>query len=145
MNGSTGAEFVNRAYMEFVGVSRQTDVTHWTRYVHPDDRDGYVNAYLKTVERRGTFDTPFRFRRHDGELHGYVGASFDMTDSKEAEAQLRSLSSQLERLVEERTEELVQSKDLFAGTRDGAESETRVLPRGQSPARCLYCCPFENG
>lgn len=123
MNGSMGAEFVNRAYLEFLGVSGQIDVKKydWAQYVHPDDRDGYVSTYVKTVEQRGMFDARFRFRRHDGEyrwmrsiagprlslngeLLGYVGATFDISETKEAE-------SQLEHKVEARTRELVHSQD----------------------------------
>ena len=94
MNGTMGAEFVNRAYLEFIGVSHQIDVKKfdWAQYVHPDDRDGYVSTYLKKFEKRAMFDAQFRFRRHDGEyrwmrsiatprlslngeLLGYVGAN----------------------------------------------------------------------
>lgn len=118
-----GVDFVNRAYLEFIGVSRQIDVKKfdWVQFVHPDDRDGYVSTYVKKFERRAMFDAQFRFRRHDGEyrwmrsiamprlslngeLLGYVGATFDITDNKEAE-------SQLEHMVEERTQELVRSQD----------------------------------
>ena len=122
MSGSIGAQFVNRAYLEFIGVPRQIDVKNfdWAQYVHPDDREAYVGTYLKTFERRAMFESQFRLRRHDGEyrwmrsiatprlslngeLLGYVGATFDITDSKAAE-------SQLEHKVEERTRKLVQSQ-----------------------------------
>ncbi len=48
VTGPDGSEFVNLAYREFVGVSREVDVLHfdWTQYVHPDDRERYLNTYL---------------------------------------------------------------------------------------------------
>ena len=104
MNGPEGAEFVNRAYLNFLGVSQQIDVAKfdWTQYVHPEDRDRYITAYLASFKERALFDQEFRFLRHDGryrwmrsvgtprlsstgDLLGYVGATYDITDIKEVQ------------------------------------------------------------
>ena len=107
VNGPDGCEFVNRPYLEFLGVSRETDVRgyDWTPYVHPDDRQAYVGDYLAAVAARLPFAAQFRFRRVDGVYRwlqsvgtprllpdgtflGYVGCSFDITERREAEAEL---------------------------------------------------------
>jgi len=107
VNGPEGAEFVNRGYAAFLGVD-VPDVRgyDWARFIHLDDRDGYVNAYLRAMEQRAPFDAEFRFRRHDGEyrwMHsvgqprigpngeflGYSGITTDITERKEAEEALR--------------------------------------------------------
>ena len=68
MNGLKGCEFVNRAYMEFIGVQTQDDVAkyEWTRYIHEEDRNAYVALYMNALRERAPFDAQFRFRRSDG-------------------------------------------------------------------------------
>jgi PAS domain S-box-containing protein len=107
VNDREGCEFVNRAYREFLGVG-DVDVrgSDWVRFVHPDDREAYLGAYARALEQQAPFQREFRFRRHDGvyrwmlstgsprrsasgELIGYVGSTFDITQHKQAEAALR--------------------------------------------------------
>jgi PAS domain S-box-containing protein len=104
MKGLQGCEFVNHAYLDFLGVDRQVDVANydWAKFVHETDRDSYVTEYLTAVAKQEVFDARFRFRRADGEyrwmhsigrprfgssgqLIGYVGASFDITHLLEAQ------------------------------------------------------------
>jgi PAS domain S-box-containing protein len=108
VNGPEGNEFVNRAYLDFVGVQSDSDVRghDWSRFVHPDDRDEYVNAYQRAFATQARFTAEFRFRRRDGEyrwmrsdatprfgddgeLQGYVGATVDITERRHAEDALR--------------------------------------------------------
>jgi PAS domain S-box-containing protein len=108
VNGLAGHEFVNRAYREFVGVDSDDELSgdDWTRFVHPEDREHYVNAYRRAVAVQANFTAEFRFRRSDGEyrwmrsdatprfsddgeLVGYVGATVDITERREAEEALR--------------------------------------------------------
>jgi PAS domain S-box-containing protein len=103
VNGPHGCEFVNRAYLDFVGLSSDVEVRgyDWSQYVHPDDRDPYLQAYLRAFDARAPFGAEFRFRRYDGEWRwmrseatpriqndgfvGYVGASVDITERRRAE------------------------------------------------------------
>jgi PAS domain S-box-containing protein len=118
VNGLEGAEFVNRAYLDFLGVG-EVDVRgyDWARFIHPEDREGYVGAYLDAVARGVPFEAQFRFRRHDGAyrwmrsvgvprrsdagaLLGYVGSTADVTDFKLAEARALLLA-ETGRLIEQ--------------------------------------------
>jgi PAS domain S-box-containing protein len=101
-----GCEFVNREYLEFLGAG-EADVRGygWAQFVHPEDREAYVNAYLEAASNRNRFEAEFRFRRRDGEYRwmrtigmprieggefkGYAGGVYDITESKRAEARLR--------------------------------------------------------
>lgn len=130
MNGLKGCEFVNRAYMEFIGVQTQDDVAkyEWTRYIHEEDRNAYVALYMNALRERAPFDAQFRFRRSDGkyrwmrsfgrprltdsgELVGYVGASIDITEIRAAQDHLQRWSQELEQAVRAKTGELVDSQE----------------------------------
>jgi len=106
VNGADGCEFVNREYLEFLGAG-ETEVLGfgWVQFVHPEDREAYVNAYVEAASRRSRFEAEFRFRRRDGEyrwmrtvgmpriergeIKGYAGGTYDITESKLAEERLR--------------------------------------------------------
>jgi PAS domain S-box-containing protein len=106
VNGAAGCEFVNRAYLNFVGLATDVEVKgyDWSRFVHPDDRDAYMQAYFAAFSARAPFSAEFRFRRSDGEWRwmrseatprleagsfaGYVGASVDITERRRAEEAL---------------------------------------------------------
>jgi two-component system CheB/CheR fusion protein len=106
VSGLDGLQSVNRAYEEFVGTA-ESDVLRfgWTRYLHPEDRDGYAGAYLDACARLAPFEHVARFQRADGvyrwmqsvgaprflstgEFLGYVGCTYDITESKEAQQEL---------------------------------------------------------
>jgi PAS domain S-box-containing protein len=107
VNGLEGCEFVNRAYLDYLQIQpAEVKESNWQRFIHPDDRDGYVNAYRDAFANRETFIAQCRFRRFDGEYRwvksvglprfsgsgeflGYVGCTLDITDIKEAEERLR--------------------------------------------------------
>ncbi|HET7924194.1 MAG TPA: PAS domain-containing protein, partial [Rhodanobacteraceae bacterium] len=108
VNGPEGSEFVNRAYREFVGVDSDEEISgnDWSRFVHHDDRADYLNAYQRAAAVQAQLTAEFRFRRwdgeyrwmrseatprfgDDGELIGYVGATVDITERRNAEDALR--------------------------------------------------------
>jgi PAS domain S-box-containing protein len=118
VNGLDGCEFVNRPYFDFLGLG-EVDVRgyDWARFIHPDDRDGYLNAYRDAMAREERFEAQFRFRRHDGEyrwmlsvgvprrsasgaLLGYTGSTLDVTDLKQAEASLRESEARARAVLE---------------------------------------------
>ena len=118
VNGLDGAVFVNRQYLDFVGAPDLVDVSRydWTQFVHPDDRDPYVGAYLECFARRRQFEAQVRFRYRDGtyrwmkstghprftaggQFLGYVGSTVDIDDMKRAEAALRDSEARLRAIV----------------------------------------------
>ena len=109
MSDLEGCRFVNRAFEDFVG-ELEPDIrgSSISRFVHPDDRDTFETAFSNAVKSREAFQARTRFRRADGEyrwtktvgqprfhaggqLVGFVGGTFDITDMKEAEAALLEL------------------------------------------------------
>ena len=119
VNGPDGAEFVNRTYLEFLGVPSETDVRgyDWAQFVHPEDRDAYVGAYLDCLARRADFEAQFRFRRHDGVYRwmrsigrprftaagafiGFVGSTADITEIRQAQDALRDREARYRAVVE---------------------------------------------
>jgi PAS domain S-box-containing protein len=103
LNDESGCVFVNKAYLDFLGISHQTEIRSldWSLYVHPEDRSGYLTAYLDCLKRRVPFEAEFRFRRHDGvyrwmrstavarlttsgEFLGYAGCTFDIHETRTA-------------------------------------------------------------
>jgi PAS domain S-box-containing protein len=118
VNGLEGCEFVNREYLQFLGLESDLQVRgyDWSSFVHPDDWEAYLAAYFEAFEAAASFGAEFRFRRHDGQyrwmrsegtprrgadgsLLGYVGASIDITERKKAEQALRASEESSRMLV----------------------------------------------
>jgi two-component system CheB/CheR fusion protein len=109
MSDLNGYRFVNRAFEEFVGEGEnEIRGLNINAFIHRDDRDTFDNDYRDAEAARRSFEVRARFRRTDGEfrwtktvgiprfqsdgqLVGYVGGTFDITDMKEAEAALLEL------------------------------------------------------
>ena len=117
-------DFVNDAYGEFLGLSREGARTYdWTRAIHPDDLDRLIGESAAGEATLRPFTMEARYRRCDGEyrwlrsvssprfnadgsLAGFIGAASDITLAKEAELELK-------REVEERTALLTRSEAQF--------------------------------
>ena len=126
VNGLDGCEFVNRAYLEFVGVQSDVEVRgyDWSQFVHPEDRESYVTAYLDSMKRQAPFEAKFRFRRHDGGyrwmksvagprfdhsgvLIGYVGSTVDVNDLQQATQELEENRHRLASIVQSAMDAIV--------------------------------------
>jgi PAS domain S-box-containing protein len=126
VNGLDGCEFVNRAYLEFVGVQSDVEVRgyDWSQFVHPEDRESYVTAYLASMKRQAPFEAKFRFRRHDGGyrwmksvagprfdhsgvLIGYVGSTVDVNDLQQATQELEENRHRLASIVQSAMDAIV--------------------------------------
>ena len=101
----------------------------WARAVHPDDAQATVDAWKAAVAEGRTFVFEHRVRRHDGvwrrfsiraiplmdargAIREWVGVHTDVTEQREAEAVLERSREELERLVQERTIQLVQAQKM---------------------------------
>jgi len=92
----------------------------WIEALHPEDRERTADIWSRSVRNHSYYDTEYRMRRHDGEyrwmaVHGvpvleekgtireWVGTCADITERKQAEAEILRLNQDLERRVVERT------------------------------------------
>ena len=134
VNGLEGCEFVNRAYLDFLGVQAESNVRgyDWSVYVHPEDKEEYVRSYLNAFSQKASFSAEFRFRKYTGEYRwmrseatprkspdgiflGYVGASVDITERKRMEESLLESERRLKAALAT-AEEASRLKDEFLAT-----------------------------
>jgi PAS domain S-box-containing protein len=113
--------FVNRAYVEFLGVSYQEALDFdWRDIIHPEDAMRIMQASIAGEASLQTFELIGRYRRKDGAwrwLHstsqprwdaegrhvGFIGTAHDITDAKEAELALREREAQLSAFISQST------------------------------------------
>src|SRR3954468_16542152 len=107
ITGPKGPEFINRSALGFVG-ARDNDVRglRFGHLIHEDDRRRFLENYELAFAAADPFDALCRFKRADGEYRwmrslgeprrdeegemvGYVGASFDVQELVEAQDSLR--------------------------------------------------------
>jgi PAS domain S-box-containing protein len=118
VNGLEGCEFVNRAYLDYLGRPFEELLgMGWSSAVHPDDYETYVGGYALAFEKRDTFEGQVRLLGADGQyrwfksaglprfgvdgaFRGYVGSSADITDVRLAQEALAE-SEQRMRLASE--------------------------------------------
>ena len=146
----TGRLYWNENHRELFGHDA-ADVTlaDWSGNVHPDDFNrvvGGLHAAMEGDAQRWSAD--YRFRRADGSYaevfdRGFVardaagkairmiGAMQDLTERRQAEAELRRLTETLEERVVERTEELAASNRQLVGQIEERERVAGTLRQMQ--------------
>jgi PAS domain S-box-containing protein len=105
--------FVNESWTQITGHCRDVALGDgWIQWVHPDDRDLFVETYSKAFDQRVPFHGEYRLRRGDGEclwmfvrgvprydgqggFAGYIGSTVDITERKAAEEMRSTLSRRL--------------------------------------------------
>ena len=98
--------FVNQAYVAFMGGDYESVRTaDWRSYVHPDDQDRLVQESIAGEATGQPFSLEARYKNHHGQYRwiksfsrprlgiggqvmGFVGVAFDVTDAREAQALL---------------------------------------------------------
>ena len=123
-------EFVNQAYLDFMGLSYAEGIAFdWRRALHPDDlariraEEPVIGPSVRIVTVEARFrrsDGEWRWLRSEsqprwgprGEHAGFIGVAHDVTDAKRAEEELRQINETLEGRVEERTAQLAASEAL---------------------------------
>ncbi len=106
--------FVNQAYVEFMGGDYESVRTaDWRTYIHPDDQDMLVRDSLAGEATGQPFALEARYLGRDGEYRwlksfsrprfgvggeviGFVGVAFDVTDARRVEADLKRINELLE-------------------------------------------------
>ncbi len=115
-------DFVNDAYAEFSGLSREeARLLDWRTRIHPDDVERVIAESVAGEASLKPFTLEARYLRHDGEwrwlrsvsqprlgpdgqLSGFIGVATDITLAKEAEEALK-------KQVADRTAELSHAQD----------------------------------
>jgi PAS domain S-box-containing protein len=111
-------EFVNRAYIEFLGLDdAQALAFDWRSLIHPDDLARIAADEAKNLSEGGDFIWEARFRRGNGEypwirsvsqrrytadgaLAGFIGVGYDVSDAKRAQADLTRINDLLAERVQ---------------------------------------------
>jgi PAS domain S-box-containing protein len=111
-------EFVNSAFVAFVGADYETALGYdWRSFIHRDDVPRIEADERRMEAAGGDFIWEARYRRADGAwrwirsisqrrhgpggaLIGYIGVGYDITDAKQAQADLERLNDLLAERVE---------------------------------------------
>jgi PAS domain S-box-containing protein len=112
--------YVNECWTTLTGLPSEAALGQsWTDVIHPDDVERARETYASVFGRRELLHMEFRLRRYDGTFRwmlahgvpryseeqafvGYIGSATDITDRKEAEQLLSTLS---QRLIEAQEQE----------------------------------------
>ena len=125
-------DFVNDAYAEFAGLSREeARVLDWRTRIHPDDVEQVVAESVAGEASLKPFTLEARYLRHDGDwrwlrsvsqprfgadggLTGFIGVATDITLAKEAEQSLLQEVSERTAELESAQDQLRQSQKMEA-------------------------------
>ena len=105
--------YFNRGWLDYTGRTLEQELGNgWAGGVYGDDRALCLATYDEAFDDRKQFRMEYRLRRSDGEYRwmydtgsprfasdgeflGYIGSCIDISDQKEAEAELRGLTGRL--------------------------------------------------
>ena len=111
--------YFNQQWLSFTGGNMGEELGNgWTRGVHPDDFERWLEKYSTAFNKREPFRMEYRLRRIDGQFRwildsgtarfspngeflGFIGSCIDITERKHAEEALEDLSGQLIRARED--------------------------------------------
>jgi PAS domain S-box-containing protein len=117
--------YFNSVWLGFTGRTLEQELGNgWAEGVHHDDLQRCLGIYAGAFDRRSSFSMEYRLRHYDGEYRwilddgcprydangtftGYIGHCLDITDRKRDEDEIRTLNTNLEQRVQERTAELL--------------------------------------
>ncbi|HEY9659937.1 MAG TPA: PAS domain S-box protein, partial [Allocoleopsis sp.] len=110
--------YLNRSWYDFTGQAEATSLGFgWLDVVHPEDSESAKAIFLKANALHESFRLEYRLRHHsgtyhwaidaahpwfgeDGDFKGYIGAVIDISNRKQAEANLRQSEEFKNRLLE---------------------------------------------
>ena len=125
-NEEKACTYFNKQWLDFTGRSMEEELgMGWAAGVHSEDYDRCLEIYAGNFDERKPFEMEYRLRAKDGAYRwvldkatprfssdqvflGYIGSSLDITERKEAEAEVLRLNQELEARVIERTAHLEQ-------------------------------------
>ena len=110
--------FVSRKWLEFTGARLKDALGQvWLQFVHPDDREGLLNAFQTAFDQKTEFSHEYRLRHKDGgfrwvrdsgsprfDVHhrfsGFTGSVWDLSDQKRASDEAHK-ATRYARLIQE--------------------------------------------
>jgi PAS domain S-box-containing protein len=117
-------DYISDRFYEYTGApSGSANGFGWLDYVHPDDKDQAMTQWLRCVESGENYEAEYRLRgvketynwfraravpiRDDaGNIVKWYGTCSDIHDSKVLEQSIRDSAAELEKMVDNRTNEL---------------------------------------
>jgi two-component system sensor histidine kinase UhpB len=138
--------FLNKPLADFLGMDPGYIQWNRTNYVHPEDEEWSRARIRECQARRCEYSAEYRIRRFDGEYRwavshglprfsskgefiGHAGSLLDVTERKQAEAQLRTTNAALAEELEERTRAEKEIQALSARLINAQEEERMRLAR----------------
>jgi PAS domain S-box-containing protein len=105
--------YFNQPWLDFTGRPLEAKLGNgWVDGVYSEDEEARLNTYAEAFDRRESFRTEYRLRRHDGQYRwvldlgiprlnpdgtfaGYIGSAIDVTEQKLAEEALSNVNRRL--------------------------------------------------
>ncbi len=133
------AIYFNQEWVKLTGRTMEELLLYgWVDYFHPEDAQGFVEAYQQAFERRQVLKREFRLRIQQGEYRwqlavvsprfgpdgtfaGYVSSCIDITSQKQAEQKLQGLMEKLATANEElraANEEIIANSEAVTRTNE---------------------------
>jgi len=151
--GEEQNSFINRPLAKFLGTNQDVLASHWTDPLHPDDRERARATFLECLAHRRDYVAEYRVRRWDGqyrwgisrglprisskgEFLGYAGSLTDITETREAEQQLRATNAALAVELAERRRHEEEIESLSARLMNAQEDERKRLARELHDGLC---------
>jgi PAS domain S-box-containing protein len=116
-------DYISDRFYDFTGAEPgSADGFGWLDYVHPEDKDHAMVDWMRCVESGANYEAEYRLRskdgayrwfraravpiRDDGKIAKWYGTCSDIHDSKVLEQSIRDNATELEKMVDSRTDEL---------------------------------------
>ncbi|BCL39351.1 PAS domain S-box protein [Nostoc sp. MS1] len=131
-NGSWQVDYISDFIWKLAGITPEqmmTDLSCFFALVHPDDVEGYIASVVEAVENATPWHYEARLIKPNGEMRWWQGDStptrtpsgevifcgvlLDITERKQAEAELQRLNEELAARISERTVALQQTETLL--------------------------------
>jgi len=142
--------YTSASFLEMLGITQeQCSGLDWSQYLHPQERDRTVQAWLECVKTEGNWDIQHRYRGLDGNYHHvlargvpvrnnlgkiicWAGINLDISRFKQSEERLRQSEERL-RLTIEGTSAGTWDLDLISGKLLWSEQNFRLFGYEPNP------------